>query len=358
MDQSNQPYDDEITLKELILKIQEYWRELWKNWLLIGLICLPFLAFKLYQAWSTPAIYPAVLTFMVDEDEGNRLGAMASILGQIGLSGLSRGKYNLDRILEVSKSRRVLQLMLFSRCEIDGQEDLIANHLIRGFDLHDKWEKDTTGLKDFVFTHGDYDRFNRLENRVLKTLQGLLNGTEEKEGAYKTSYNENTGIMTLRMDAPSPDLSIAVVDTIFAKLTVYYIESSTEKANSTYEIVKSKKDSLAQALSAAEYRLAQFVDQSQNIYSAREGSLQQSRLTTEVQRLQVLYGEVLKNLEYADFTLKSSTPFITLLDNPIPPIRAVRESKIRAGLIGLILGIMVGVTFVLGRKIYRETMNS
>jgi uncharacterized protein involved in exopolysaccharide biosynthesis len=71
-----------------------------------------------------------------------------------------------------------------------------------------------------------------------------------------------------------------------------------------------------------------------------------------------MYGEVLKNLEYADFTLKSSTPFIALLDNPILPLPVVQESRIMAFIIGLILGIMVGITFVLGRKIYRETMNS
>lgn len=358
MDQDKNPYDDEITLKELILKIQEYWRELWRNWFLIGLICVPFIGYKVFKAWTSPTTYVANLTFMVDEDEGNRLGAMAGVLGQFGLSGIARGKYNLDRILEVSKARRVLQLMLFSPCNIGGKEDLLANHLIRQFKLHDDWEKDTTGLKDFLFTHPDFEQLNPLESKVLKKLQGLLNGTEKQEGAYKTSYSENTGIMTLKMQAPSPELSIAVVDTIFSKLTTYYIESSTEKANATYDVVKAKRDSLAQALSAAEYRLAEFVDKSQNIFSAREGTLQQTRLTTEVQRLQIMYGEVLKNLEYADFTLKSSTPFITLLDNPILPLPVVQESRIKAFIIGLILGIMVGITFVLGRRIYRDTMNS
>jgi LPS O-antigen subunit length determinant protein (WzzB/FepE family) len=71
-----------------------------------------------------------------------------------------------------------------------------------------------------------------------------------------------------------------------------------------------------------------------------------------------MHGEALKNLEYADFTLRNKTPFITLLDSPLSPISPNAESKLKALVIGLILGIMIGVTFVLGRKIYRDTMNS
>lgn len=350
-------YEDEITLKELILKVQEYWRELWKHWLLIGLIALPFVAYKLYQAMTTPVTFPATLTFMVDEDEGNNLGAMAGILGQFGFGSAGGGKYNLDRILEVSRSRRVLQMALYSRCIIQGKEDYIANHLIREFNLHDRWKKDTSGLKGFFYTRHDLPQFDKIENKALKSLQGLLNGSEKKEGCYNTSYDEGTGIMSLKAETPSESLSITLVDTIFAKLTSYYVSSATEKSESTYQVMKHKTDSLAGALASAEYRLADFIDKNQNIYSARQGLLQQSRLNAEVSRLQIMHGEALKNLEYADFTLRNKTPFITLLDNPLSPIRPNVESKLKALIIGLILGLMIGVTFVLGRKIYRDTMS-
>ena len=61
----DEKYDDEITLKELILKVQEYWRELWKHWLLIALVAMPFVIYKIYIAYKTPVTYPAKLTFMV-----------------------------------------------------------------------------------------------------------------------------------------------------------------------------------------------------------------------------------------------------------------------------------------------------
>jgi uncharacterized protein involved in exopolysaccharide biosynthesis len=358
MDQNSNAYGDEITLKELILKIQEYWKELWRNWLWIGIIALPFLGYKIYQVFSTPATYPAALTFMVDEDEGRNLSSISGLLGQFGFRSATTSTYNLDKILEISKSRRVIQMALFSRGEVRGKSDFIANHIIDYSDLPRRWRDDTTGLKDFRFSHSDVDRFTMRENRVFKSLMSVVLGSEKKEGMYKTSYDEDTGIMTLRFDARHQDLSIVFLDTIFIKLRDYYIEKSIEKAQNTYQIVKHKADSLAQELADAEYRLASFIDQSQNIFSAREGELQRSRLATLVNRLQITYGEAAKNLQLTELSLLNKEPFITLIDNPLPPLKVSSLPLFRSGMIGLILGTMVGVTLILARKIYRDTMNS
>ncbi len=348
--------DDEITLKELILKIQEYWGELWKNWLLIGLICVPFVAYKLYDAFTSPVVYPGTLTFMVDEDEGNRLSPFARVLGQVGLGGGGTGKYNLDKILEISKSRRVLQMALFSKSKVQGKEDYLANHLIRQFEFHEKWEDDTTGMKDFLYTDGDVPQFSKNENRALKALLGLLNGNEDEPGIYATSYDEDTGIMSLGINGRSEDLTINFLDTMFHRLRSFYVEKTIEKSESTYTIIKEKTDSLAQELSSAEYSLAQFMDRNRNVYSVTEGQLQQSRLTAQVTRLQTMYGEALKNLQISELNLQNKEPFITLIDSPLSPIKAQVPSKLMALIIGGILGCMVGVTFVLGRKVYRDAM--
>ncbi|NND05150.1 MAG: hypothetical protein HKN87_02120 [Saprospiraceae bacterium] len=348
--------EDEVTLKQLIVMLREYIVEVLSHWKLAVLICLPFVAYKLYDAWTTKVVYPATLTFMVDEHQGGGSAGIANVLGQFGISGVQHGKYNLDKILEISRSRRVLRLALFTKAKMRGKEDFLANHLLGQFDFHEKWKDDTTGLRDYLFDHGRVEEFSRLDNRVLKSLQGLLNGSSKKPGVYNTSYDEDTGIMSLKMSAPSEDLSITIVDTIFSKLTNYYVGNAIEKAEATYKVMRNKTDSLAQALAAAEYRLADFIDKNKNIYSARQGTLQQSRLTAEVNRLQIMHGESLKNLEYADFALKNKTPFIALIDDPIPPLNPEIKSKLMALIIGLIMGIMVAVTFIIGRKIYRDAM--
>lgn len=358
MEQNNAVYDDEITLKELILKVQEYWRELWRHWLLIGLITLPFFLYKVYTAYATPATFPGRLTFMVDEDEGGNFSSVSRMLGQFGFNGATAGTYNLDKILEISKSRRVVQMALFSKATVGGNQDLIANHVIDYSDLLEKWSDDTTGLKDFHFSHNNPETFQLVENRALKSVLGIVIGSDEVPGIYRTSYDEDTGIMTLEFNGRHPDLSIAFLDTIFVKLRDYYIEKSIEKSQTTYQIVKEKTDSISQELASAEYSLANFIDRSQNVYSAREGELQRSRLAAQVSRLQIIYGEAMKNLQISEMSLRNKEPFITLIDSPLRPLSIKKESLIRSGIIGLILGIMIGVTFVLARKIYRDTMNS
>jgi LPS O-antigen subunit length determinant protein (WzzB/FepE family) len=71
-----------------------------------------------------------------------------------------------------------------------------------------------------------------------------------------------------------------------------------------------------------------------------------------------MYAEALKNLELAEFSLRRKEPFIALIDSPIAPIAPQSESKIKAIIIGLLLGGLISGTFIVGRKIYREAMQS
>jgi len=92
--------DEEITLRELILKVKEFIYELWRYKFIIALFCLPFLVYMLFKAIKTPVTYPASLTFMVDDQDQGGISPISSILGQFGLPA-RRGAYNLDRILDI-----------------------------------------------------------------------------------------------------------------------------------------------------------------------------------------------------------------------------------------------------------------
>ena len=48
MKEQNYLEEDEITLKELILKIKEFFQEVLKNWILAVLITVPFVLYFFY----------------------------------------------------------------------------------------------------------------------------------------------------------------------------------------------------------------------------------------------------------------------------------------------------------------------
>ena len=121
------PYyeDDEITLKELILKIQEFWWEAWNNkWKIIGIAALLAGVF-ITRSFFQKTTYTSSLTFLVSGSEkkgGNDELAM--------LLGYSNFNFQLDKIVELARSRRVLNEVLFQEVVVDDKTDYLANHLI------------------------------------------------------------------------------------------------------------------------------------------------------------------------------------------------------------------------------------
>ncbi len=350
--------DDEITLKELIEKIREFWQEAWKNKWWIILVAGLMASIFLLRAWFTPVTYPAALTFMVNEDNGGGLGGVSAILGQFGFGGGKKdGSYNLDKILELSKSRKIIQSTLFKKVTVNGEEDFFANHIIKLYELHEKWEDDTTGLKGFYFSRGVTDSFDRVEYNALKHVHAQVRGSEEVEGILSSSYNDDTGILSLSLNSYSEDLSIKFIDSLYHELSSFYIKNAVEPQQKTLNNISAKVDSLGKRLQSINYQLADFEDRSFGTID-QKSEVRKTRLLINQQVTGAAYGEAIKNLELADFTLKNATPAFQLIDAPIPPIKPVGESKLKAIVIGGFVGGFIALIFFIGRKIIRDAMQS
>ena len=347
--------EDEITLKELILKIQEYYREVVKNWKWVVFITIPFVAWFLYKAMTTPDTYTATLTYMVNEDEGGNLGGVSSILSQFGLGGGGNSDFNLDKIVQLSKSRRIINAVLLEKAIVGGKEDYLANHIMRIYSMHKYWKK--SKLKDFWFNRDTIDVFSRLENIALKAVYGKVVGASNTKvkGLFKSGYSETSGILTISIRSESEDLSKMLAIRIYENLSLFYIDKSIEKQRATYNIVREKRDSIESVLNKTQYLFLKFDDANKGVqlnqYRARKLKLQR-----DLNVQSIAYAEVLKNLEIADFALKRSTPFFQAIDVPVEPIPLIRESKLKALLLGSFIGGFLSVFFLVVRKLFRDAM--
>ena len=354
MEQENRYIEeDEITLKELILKVQEYFWEVVRNWKWVVGITIPFVVFFMYKAISTPITYAAELTFMVNEDDGGGMGGMSAILGQFGLGGGGRGKNNLDKILELAKSRHIMQQVMFDSITVDGRINSVANHIIRLYNYHEKWEEDTTGLKQFLFikTEG----FSRIENKVMKMLYKKITGSTKSKGLMLTGTSKETGIMSFTSITVSEGLSIQLCKTVYNKLSTFYVNTTIEKQQQTFDVMQEKVDSINKEMRSAEYALANFKDSHAGLYTTK-ARIQEIQLQRDVRVLNEMYAVSLKNFEIADFSLKNKTPFIQLIDEPIEPLKPEGESILKNLIIGGVLGVFFSLIFLIGRRIYRDTM--
>ena len=76
--------NDEVTLKDFILKIKEFFNEILKNWIWVVIIAIPFMGYMFYQAYKIPDTYPAKLTFMLNEDKGSSIGGLGGLAASLG----------------------------------------------------------------------------------------------------------------------------------------------------------------------------------------------------------------------------------------------------------------------------------
>jgi putative tyrosine kinase-like protein len=357
MEEKKQYNDDEISLKDIILKGQEYFQYLLRNWIWILIPVVIFVSYKIYQTYSTPPKYEASLTFILNNNQSSPTAGLSSLLGSFGFGGGSTSGFNASTLVDMALSHKIIQAVLITKTEIGGKQDYLANHIIREYNLHKKWEEDDSRFKGFLFQHDSISQFNLIENAIIKLLRVKLLGFGDEKSLVMFSNNEETGILTLNVETTSQELSLNLTNILYDKLKDFYIIKTTQPQIRTFNLMGIKTDSLFQELKQKEYNLANFKDTNRNLWT-RKDLVDQSRMEREVQILTLMYGESVKNREYADFSLKSALPSIESIDRPIAPLRPVKPSYLINIVFGILLGGFIGAGFLIFRKLYLDIMNS
>lgn len=359
--------DQEITLKDILKISQEFIREIVANWKIL-LVAALIPAFILgYNAYSAEVIYPASVTFMVnDEESGGGGGNLASILRTIG-GGSGRNENNLEKILQLFTSRRIISNTLFTKTKINGKEDFLANHIIDVYSIEKlidpykgvvAWIDAISGQNDFRFMSPPDDSLNNEIEAIMATvLYDLLTGKPSLDirPLVGSQVDEKSGIMRISVSTIDEDLTLEAVKVLFHKLSSYYIDNTVEKQKKVFEIANFKKDSIERELVIADQKLANFLDSNRKLVWVR-GELEQQRLKRQARILEVMYAEVVRQLELSDFALRRRTPYVSFIDMPVKPITPIVKSKASAFLQGAVLGFLFGIFFIVGRKIIRDAL--
>ena len=354
--------NDDISLKDLILKLREFKIELFSNKRVLLFFMIPFVLLFSYKSIVERSTYTATLNFMLNKSEGG-LGGLGGILGQIGIG---KGKYSKEKLMTLSKSRRIVGNAIFKKETINEKGDLLANHLINHLDSMGRWASiawykkafaKPNPLVDFRFKTKIIDSFDLDSKAAFKNVYEALVGSPNGGGGMMSNdFDEDSGIMEISISTKDPELSIALANDIFDELSEFYIDKTVEKQKATYDILKAKTDSIRNELSGKQTSLAAFEDRAQGLWS-KSAKLRKIRLQQEVKKLSILYGEVLKNLEIADFTLKNKTPFVQAIDRPVLPITGVKSTLVKSVVLGIILGLLLGSIFIIVRKIIRDALS-
>lgn len=351
--------EEERILRKLVAKLNKIRGIIWlkKYWIIGSAIAMASLF--LAVAFFKDPTYEAILTYMIEEEDAGSLGSIASVLGQFGLGGVAGGEdQNLEKISTLAQSRKILHPVLLEQHTLDGTVDFIANHIINIYELQEKWENDTL-LNSFYFTHADFDSFTKKERLGLKKVYDVIVGNEKAgiDPIMKTGFAVETKILYINITALNESLAIHLTESIYDKLSKFYIEETTKNPKQTFDIISQRADSILLSLTDTQKKLA-YLEAKSTERVTHDDRIRKKILSRDLQILTLMYGEVIKTKETSGFLLKNETPFFQVLDEPFSPIEPEEPSFLLALLLGSVLGGGVATTFFVSRAIYSTSLMS
>jgi len=342
---------NDVRLKDVILKLISIKQLLWQKKLKIIIFSVILGLLGSVYAHFKKETYVANLTFVIDESqESGGLGSISGVASQFGfnLAGVSSGTFSQTNIQEIITSRRVVEEALLKRGIIDGKEDLLINHHIAFNGLRKKWKG--TNIENLYFT-SNREEFSLQHDSILGLAFYSL--TEDN---ISTSIEDESNIVKITCVSKNQDFAKLMIESLAHKLEEYYTIFQTAKSKNILDFLSLRADSVLLELKNAEYKYASYKDANFGVQRAK-GLLEEIRLKRDVEILNIMYGELVKNLEISKFTLLNNKPLLNIIDSPTLPLEVNKISIVLAFLLFLILGSLLYSFILVVRQILNEEMS-
>ena len=354
------PYieEDEISVKELILNIQNWVRYLWsKRWVLLIAGVIGGIIGLVYACLKQPT-YTATTTFVLEGGDGkgglSQYAGVAAMVG-IDLGGGTSGLFQGDNILELYKSRTMLARTLLSKVHPDSNELLIERY-IEYNNIREGWS-DFPELVSLDFRQDPSD----LPLSVLRIRDSVIT-------VFVSTINENL----LHVEKVDKQLSIIKVevtssDEVFAKsfnetltqnVNDFYVQTKTKKSTDNIVILQQKVDSVRAVMEGAIYSAAKVSDTTPNLNPTRQIQrsvpAQEAQFSAETNK--AMLAQLLQNLELAKINQLQEQPLIQMVDRPVYPLTVNKLGKMKGIIIGGFLFGFLTLLCVVSKRWYANIM--
>lgn len=343
--------NDEISLKELVQKAGAWFAYFKSQWKIIFLAGLIGGLLGLGYAFLKRPIYTAKLSFALEEKGNISSSGLATVAAQFGLSGIGGsdgGVFSGGNMIELLKSRFLIEKTLLSTVSINGKSDLLINRYIRFNKLDKAWAKkiNLVGLK---FNSADRSTFSLQQDSVL----GIISNRLKKKNIVIAQQDKKLSIINVVFASTDEVFAKVFSEKLIETVRDFYIETKTKKSRSNVMLLQNRADSVQRELNAALYGRAQFGDQNMGLIR-QQAAVPKLKQEMRVQMLGTLYGELVKNLEFAKLTLMREEPLVQIIDQPILPLPKARLGKLKGTLLGGMLFGFLSLLGLGGKKIWKD----
>ncbi|PCJ67860.1 MAG: hypothetical protein COA58_01605 [Bacteroidetes bacterium] len=348
--------ENSLSIKEIYEKIIYFGKDIVSKWYLIALIGSIGASSLWLYAYTSDAHFEANLSYVV-KGKSNTQGnfGIESVLGQLGWGG-SQGTTNLDKVKKIVFSKSVLKEALYDSVTIEGNKDLLANHIAEIYGLVESWAK-SGKLEEFgKFETGQkYNDSSIIQNMAFAKVLNLVRGSEAHGNILTVSTDDNIDLMKLNVRSLNEELSYQLSMSVFNSLNNFYLQDEETKSSNAIKILKSEADSVSRLLKAKEYQLANAQDRNYGIILSKN-QVNQDEMQRDIQVLTVVYAQMRQNLEMSQFGLNNTSSMFDVLEHPVLPLGRRTKKPIIYSLIGLSMGILAGLMFLILRRFLLDAL--
>ncbi len=354
--QNSQFQEDEISLKDLFLKLKEWYHYLLSKWIVIFIAGVIGGILGFTYAYLKKPVYTAACTFVLEEGgAAGGMGQYAGIASMVGidLGGGGGGIFQGDNIIELYKSRTMIEKTLLSEVEIDAKRQLLIDRYIEFNQLRKGWEKQA-GLKEIQFNLKARQSFTRTQDSIISSIVADINKN------YLNVAKPDKKLSIIKVEVKAKDEAFAKYfnDEIVKNVNDFYVQTKTKKSLDNVAILQQKTDSVRAVMNGAVYTAVAVSDATPNLNPTHQVQrvvpMQRAQISVETNK--TILGELVKNLELSKMSLRQETPLIQVIDEPVFPLNKEQFGKRKGIILGGLLGGFLSMMILLIRKIFNGIM--
>jgi uncharacterized protein involved in exopolysaccharide biosynthesis len=346
--------NDEISLKELIQKIQAWIAYLKTQWkLIIGIAALGGIIGFVYASFQKPT-YLATTTFVLEEDKGGGgLGGAMGLASSFGfdLGGGGGGLFTSSNIIELMKSRLVVEKTLLNAVLVAGKEISLADYYIQINELKEGLAK-KPNLANIGFpTNADRTTFSLEQDSILQTISAGLT----KNNLVIAQKDKKVSIISLTVKTENELFSKLFCEQLLKETSDFYIETKSKKSRLNVDILQRQADSIRAELNSAITGVATASDNVYNLNPALNVKRTPStRRQVDVQANTAILTQLVAQLELSKVSLRKETPLVQLIDRPILPLEKEKLGRLKSLVLGGFLAGFLTVLYLVSGKVYKK----
>jgi hypothetical protein len=356
--ESSNIHNDEISLKELIIKAKEWIAFIKSKWKLIFLAGVIGGSIGLTFALFEKPTYKAVLTFAMEEDKGSGGGGLGGALGIASSFGIDLGggggggAFAASNLAELMKSRLLVEKVLLAPIQINGKNISLAEYYIQINDIRKSWAANPN-LKNIQFLpNADKSYFTFQHDSILKIIyRSLIDATK----LSIQQKDKKVTILSIEVTSENEKFSKYFCENLAKETSDFYIETKSKKARINVNVLQKQADSVRSALNSA---ISVMANETDNVYNLNPAfnikGAPSKKKQIDVQSNTAILSNLVVQLELAKIALRKETPLIQLIDRPILPLDKEKFGKLKSIILGGFLSGFLTLLYLIISQLFKQ----